>query len=138
MERPGDGDDDREFRAIRWIQIEEKVVRMVKIGEAIGPRIVVDATEAGQNSKEARSLAVPGTDRASVLEVAPLDSGSHIDYGILRFDRNGATLGELTSLPWQTVVIRDDGFVDMRGGITIWPTADGGLSIVNRFRMRLR
>jgi len=51
MKRSSDGDDDGKFRAIRWIQIEEEVVRMLKVVEAIGPRIVVDATEAGQKQQ---------------------------------------------------------------------------------------
>src|SRR5258708_30195503 len=51
MQRSSDGDDDGKFRAIRWIQIEEEVVRMLKVVEAIGPRIVADETEAGQKHK---------------------------------------------------------------------------------------
>src|SRR5260370_24038360 len=51
MKRSRDGDDDRKFRAIRGIQIEEEVVRMVKVVEAIGPRIVIDATQACQEKQ---------------------------------------------------------------------------------------
>src|SRR5882672_6684334 len=51
MKRSSDGDDDGKFRAIRWIQIEEDVVRMLEVVEAIGPRIVVDATEASQKQQ---------------------------------------------------------------------------------------
>jgi hypothetical protein len=82
-------------------------------------------------ASEARSLAVAGTDRASVLEVAATDA-SRVEGGILRFDRNGVTLGELTSLPWQTVVVREDSFVDLQAGVTVWPAPDGSVTIVNR------
>ena len=51
MESASDGHYNRKFRAVRGIQIEEEVVRMVKIGIAVGPGIVVDATEAGQKEK---------------------------------------------------------------------------------------
>src|SRR5216684_4893150 len=51
MKSSSDSNDDRKFRAIRWIQIEEEVVRMVKVGEAIGPRVVVDATQTRQEKQ---------------------------------------------------------------------------------------
>src|SRR5580692_3613925 len=51
MQCSSDGDNDRELRPIRWIQIEEEIVRMLKVGKAIGPRIMVDATKASQKEK---------------------------------------------------------------------------------------
>src|SRR5229473_7265461 len=51
VQRLSDGDDDRKFRAIRGIQIEEEVVRMIEVVEAIGPRVVIDAAETGQKEQ---------------------------------------------------------------------------------------
>src|SRR5260370_37563326 len=51
MESAGNRDDHRELRAFGRVEVEEKVVGMLKIGIAAGPGIVVDATEAGQKQK---------------------------------------------------------------------------------------
>src|SRR5260370_24159848 len=51
MKRFGDSDDDGEFRAIGRVEVEEEVIGMIEIGEVVGPRVVVDAAEAGQKEK---------------------------------------------------------------------------------------
>src|SRR6267143_5663335 len=51
MKRSSDSHDNGEFRAVRRIQVEEEVVRMVKVGIAVGPRVVIDAAEAGQEQQ---------------------------------------------------------------------------------------
>src|SRR5713101_3794076 len=51
MKCSSDSHDNREFRAVRGIQIEEEVVGVVKVGIAVGPRIVIDAAEAGQEQQ---------------------------------------------------------------------------------------
>src|SRR5260370_8686798 len=51
MKRFGDSDDDGEFRAIGRVEVEEEVIGMIEIGNAVGPRVVIDATEAGQKEK---------------------------------------------------------------------------------------
>src|SRR6266550_2115899 len=51
MENSGDRDYNGEIGALRRIEIEEEIVRMLKIGIAAGPRVVVDATEAGQKQQ---------------------------------------------------------------------------------------
>ena len=58
MQRFGDGDDDVELGAIGGIEVEEKIVRMVEIGNRAGPGIVVDAAEAGE--KQERSEVIGG------------------------------------------------------------------------------
>ena len=82
-------------------------------------------------ASEARSLSVAGSERGSVVQMASTDS-TRFASGTLRVERNGMTLGGLTSLPWQTVVVREDSFVDLHGGITVWPSPDGTVSVVNR------
>src|SRR6266850_961689 len=51
MERSSDCDYNGEIGALGRIEVEEEIVRMLKIGKAAGPRIVVDATEAGQKQQ---------------------------------------------------------------------------------------
>src|SRR6267143_7273972 len=51
MKRSSDSHDNGEFRAVRGIQVEEEVVRMVKVRIAVGPRVVIDAAEAGQEQQ---------------------------------------------------------------------------------------
>src|SRR5437879_9824664 len=51
MENSSDRDYNGEIGALRRIEVEEEIVRMLKIGIAAGPRVVVDATEAGQKQQ---------------------------------------------------------------------------------------
>jgi hypothetical protein len=81
-------------------------------------------------ASETRSLAVQGTDRTCVLDVATGDSSAH-ENAVLRVDRNGVTLENLTSLPWQTVVVREDGFMDFKGGVSVLANPDSTVDVVN-------
>ena len=47
-------------------------------------------------------------------------------------DRDGARLVDVAALPWQTVVIREDGFADLGEGIAIVPENETDTAIVNR------
>ncbi len=81
-------------------------------------------------TSDTRSLTVASTDRSSVLHLATTDSIVH-DLSALRLDRNGVTLENITSLPWQTVVIREDGFADLKGGVSVVPASDGSVDVIN-------
>lgn len=81
-------------------------------------------------TSETRSLTVASMDRSSVLQLATTDSIVH-DLSALRLDRNGVTLENITSLPWQTVVIREDGFADLKGGVSVITASDGSVDVVN-------
>jgi hypothetical protein len=87
-------------------------------------------------TSEARSISIPTTDRGSVLDVTTEEATK--DHRVLRLDRDGARLEGLTSLPWQTVVVVEDGFVEIRDGVTILPRADGSADVVNRTGHPLR
>ncbi len=80
-------------------------------------------------ASEARALTVRATDRTCVLDVA--DSDDSHENAEIRLDRNGVSLSNLTSLPWQTVVVREDGFMDFTGAVSVIPTPDGSADIVN-------
>jgi len=83
-------------------------------------------------ASETQSLSVAPLERASVLEVASTEGMmQRTNYGTLRIDRDGVTLGDLTSLPWQTVVVREDGLADLKEGIALVASPSGGLDVIN-------
>ncbi len=75
----------------------------------------------GFYTSETRALSITASDRTSVLDVLSSDSIMD-DKAMVRVDRDGFSLENITSLPWQTLVVRENGFVDLKGGITITPT----------------
>jgi hypothetical protein len=87
-------------------------------------------------ASETKSLSVQATDRGCVLDVATGDSRSH-ENAVLRIDRNGAALENLTSLPWQTVVVREDGFADWKGAVSVVKNADGTVDVTNHTGRKL-
>jgi hypothetical protein len=89
-------------------------------------------------ASETRSMAVSSTDRGSVLDVASTDLGRReAERAVLRVDRNGSTLEKLTSLPWQTVVVREDGAQDLEGSVTVVGTPDDSVDVVNKTGLTL-
>jgi hypothetical protein len=42
------------------------------------------------------------------------------------------SLTDVTSLPWQTVVVREDGFADLAGGVVVRAAAGGNVVVENR------
>jgi hypothetical protein len=81
-------------------------------------------------ASETRSLAVQASDRSSVLDVASGDSSTH-ENAVLRVDRNGVALENLTSLPWQTVVVREDSFMDLKGAVSVIANPDTTIDVIN-------
>ncbi|HEY1954738.1 MAG TPA: hypothetical protein VGH28_03985 [Polyangiaceae bacterium] len=76
----------------------------------------------GFYTSETRSLTISASDRTSVLDVLSSDSVMD-DKALVRVDRDGFSLDNITSLPWQTLVVRENGFVDLKGPVTITTTA---------------
>jgi len=72
----------------------------------------------GFYTSETRSLSISASDRSSVLDVLSSDSIMD-DKAVVRVDRDGFSLENITSLPWQTLVVREHGFTDLKGAITI-------------------
>jgi hypothetical protein len=72
----------------------------------------------GFYTSETRSLSITASDRTSVLDVLSSDSIMD-DKALVRVDRDGFSLENITSLPWQTLVVRENGFIDLKGGVTI-------------------
>jgi hypothetical protein len=88
-------------------------------------------------TSETRALSIASTDSTSVLNIATTDSPVH-DQSALRIDRSGSTLEDITSLPWQTIVVREDGFFDTKGGVSVLPTKDGTYDVVNHTGRELK
>lgn len=81
-------------------------------------------------ASQTRAMRVRASEPASVLEVVTTDSHSQ-GAAVLRLDKEGASLEELTSLPWQTVVVSEDGFTELGGGIAVREKADGSVVVAN-------
>jgi hypothetical protein len=81
-------------------------------------------------TSEAHAMSIATTDRSCVLDVMGEDAAK--EHRVFRIDRNGGALENLTSLPWQTVVVVEDGFTEVGGGVTLLSNADGTVEIVNR------
>lgn len=87
-------------------------------------------------ASRAKDLTVRTSDGSSVVSTAVLaESADRKDH--LFVDRDGARLVDVAALPWQTVVIREDGFSSLGDGISI--VRDGtDTKVVNRSGRDLR
>jgi hypothetical protein len=90
----------------------------------------------GFYTSETRALSITASDRTSVLDVLSSDSVMD-DKAIVRVDRDGFSLENITSLPWQTLVVRESGFIDLKGPVTI-DTTKGGTDVTNATGRTLR
>jgi hypothetical protein len=88
-------------------------------------------------ASRSEELTVRTTDTASVLSSASLGS-SDTAHDHLLVDRDGTRLVEVSALPWQTVVVREDGFADLGDGIAIVQTAANDVTVTNRTGRDLR
>lgn len=72
----------------------------------------------GFYASRAETLRVEATDGSALLDVASADENT-AGQGTLRVDRGKVSLEDLPSLPWQTVVVREDGIVNLGAGVKI-------------------
>jgi hypothetical protein len=80
-------------------------------------------------ASSAEQLTVRATERGSVLDVA---SQSDETQRWLVVDRDGARLEQFRAKPWQTVIVREDGFVALAGGVSILRSPHGQVAVKNR------
>ena len=84
-----------------------------------------------------RELTVRTGSGASVLGSELMDHGEPpVDK--LRLDRDGLRLVDLNVRPWETLVVREDGYVDLGGGVAIHRDQSGDVVVTNRTGKRLR
>ena len=81
-------------------------------------------------------LSVRTTDAASVIRRS--DAVRDVAEQTLFVDRDGSRLIEMQSLPWETLVVRENGFATLGSGISIVPREGGDATIVNRTGRDLR
>jgi hypothetical protein len=84
----------------------------------------------GLFASQTRAMRVRSSESSSVLSVIAADSPDQREP-VLRIDKEGASLEELTSLPWQTLVVSEDGFADVGAGIAVREKPDGSVVVVN-------
>jgi hypothetical protein len=77
----------------------------------------------------ADALTVRGTDRISVLDITGDDETT--DRRLL-IDRDGPRLEKFRAKPWQAVVVREDGFIGLGGGVSMVSAPGGDVAIKNR------
>ncbi|MDI1450396.1 hypothetical protein [Polyangium sp. 6x1] len=84
-----------------------------------------------------KDLTVRTSDGSSVVTTAVVAAPATIDDHML-VDRDGARLVDLAILPWQTVVVREDGFADVGEGISIVHEGEKDTAVMNRSGHDLR
>jgi hypothetical protein len=83
----------------------------------------------GLYASSARERTVQASARGNVLDVA----GDAEQTGRrLVVDRDGARLTNLRGRPWEVVVVQEDGFIGLGGGVSLLQGADGKITIKNR------
>ena len=72
-------------------------------------------------------LWVRASDRTSVLDLVGPEAGAQ---RVIFVDRDGARLGRLGARPWEALVVREDDFANLGGGVSL--VDHGGLEVHNR------
>ncbi len=83
----------------------------------------------GFYASAAEQLLVRASDRGNVLDVAG-DDASETSRELV-VDRDGARLEKFQAKPWQTVVVREDGFTSLGGGVSLIERGTG-VEVKNR------
>jgi hypothetical protein len=88
-------------------------------------------------ASQTRAMRVRASEPGSVLELLTTDSHDR-DAPVLRLDKDGASLENLTSLPWQTVVVGEDGYTELGAGLAVREKGDGSVVVANHTGRELR
>ncbi|HEY6079696.1 MAG TPA: hypothetical protein VIW29_12865 [Polyangiaceae bacterium] len=83
----------------------------------------------GLYASSASERVVQASARGNVLDVAgdAEETGRH-----LVADRDGARLSNLRGRPWEVVVVQEDGFIGLGGGVSVLSDPDGSVRVKNR------
>lgn len=109
--------------------IRGRVQRLTLIESGAGMDRAAATRFRGFYASSSREITVQPTSRASLIEVA---TGDDFVDRTLVIDRDGPRLERLRTKPWATVVVREDGFANLAGGVSIVREADGTAAIRNR------
>ena len=88
-------------------------------------------------ASQSKDLTVRTTDASSVVSTAVAAELSQARDRLV-VDRDGARLVDVTALPWQTVVVREDGFTSLGDGISVLEEPGGAATLINRSGRDLR
>lgn len=88
-------------------------------------------------TSSAKELTVRTTDATSIVSAAVLAESAERSEHLL-IDRDGARLTDVAALPWQTIVVREDGFASLGDGIAMVKEGATDLAVVNRSGRALR
>jgi hypothetical protein len=89
----------------------------------------------GIYASSSRDVTVVPTARSSLLDVSADDE--YVERTLV-VDRDGARLERLRTKPWATIVVREDGFTSLAGGISVVSDASGEVIVKNRAARDLR
>jgi hypothetical protein len=103
--------------------------RLTFIEAGAGMERAVATRFRGLYASSSRDITVLPTSRSSLLEVSSDDE--YVQRSLV-VDREGARLERLRTKPWATVVVREDGFTSLAGGISIVRDAAGDVVVKNR------
>jgi hypothetical protein len=138
------------LRALLWLPIFAAVTFFVIVGIGFAAKGVrgrarhLTLVEAGAGmtkgtarrwrgffSPRSKDLTVRTSDSSSVVNTDFVSAPATINDHLV-IDRDGARLVDVAALPWQTVVIREDGFVDLGEGIAIVTENETDTAVINR------
>jgi len=87
-------------------------------------------------TSQSRSLAVRASDASSVIDTA-IEPRSGASRSLI-VEREALRLVGVSTMPWETVVLREDGFVPLGAGVSIVKDVDGVVVVANRTARDLR
>lgn len=144
------------LRALRWLPIISAAAFAVVVGIGVGARGITGRARhltlveagAGMTKGAARRFRGFFTSEADDITVRTTDSGSIVSTAVmpdtadrretLIIDRDGARLSEVSALPWQTIVVREDGSASLGEGIAIVREGTTDVAVINRSGRRMR
>lgn len=91
----------------------------------------------GFYASRAKELTVRTSDATSLVRTALVSEPGEIEDRLV-VDREGARLESVNALPWQTLVIREDGVTSIGDGISILKKDPSGATVKNRSGHNLR
>ncbi len=109
--------------------VEGRARRLTLIEAGAGMSRAVATRFRGLYASSAQEHVVMASERGNVLDVAGEAEGTGRHLVV---DRDGTRLTQLRGRPWEVVVVREDGFMNLGGGVTLLPAPDGTLMVRNR------
>lgn len=88
-------------------------------------------------ASRAKELTVRTTDPSSILRTAIVSEPGEAEDRLV-VDREGARLENVNALPWQTLVMREDGVASIGDGIAVVKKEGGGVTVKNKSGHDLR